>query len=182
MDNKKEPEFMREIWKKTEQEMEEQQQKVKRTVDEYLRYRIGKEDDAEWDVETVAQQLACLHEGLIEWAGLVDEDLFLMLYLVTRAETCIVRVNDQTGEYESALFALGWEDGIAVMADTNDKSIMAGVKGKLLARRKLPYADLIHQKTKELFEEMRGVVQMEKIVVPTGATGTVLFENVFDNN
>ena len=182
MDNKKEPEFMREIWKKTEQEMGEQQQKVKRTVDEYLRYRIGKKDEKAWSVETVAQQLACLHEGLIEWAGMVDEDLFLMLYLVTRAETCLVRVNEETGEYESALFALAWEDGIAVLADTKDQSIMAGVKGRLLARLKLPYADLIHQKTKELFEEMREVMPMEKVVVPTGAEGIVLFENIFGKN
>ena len=167
-----------EIWKATEREMQELQEDAEREVGNYLQNRVQRNSQPEWDHVVVAQNLALLHEGLIEWVGLMDIDILVLLYLSTIAQGCLVRADKETGGYKSALITLTWVDGIAVTADTRDSSIMAGTEERLLMRLDLPYADRINSKIKEFYDMACGVRELETLTTQDEEVVKVLFSNI----
>ena len=77
----KEYDVFEEIWKATEREMQELQEDAEREVGNYLQNRAQDNGRPEWDHVVVAKNLALLHEGLIEWVGLMNVDILVLLYL-----------------------------------------------------------------------------------------------------
>ena len=174
----KRPNVMKHIWEKTKREMAEEREIAVGEVDTYHRYQVQQDGVTVWDHEIVAASLARMHEALIEWVGLMDEEIYILLYLSTIAKACLVRVNKQTGEYDSALILLSWADEYAVLIDTDDKSIMAGTDKRLVLRLDLPYAEYLQSKIKRYYDIARSVRQLEAMTASNGERTEVLFANV----
>lgn len=181
MDNivKGEPEYMRIIREEVEREMAEERETAVREVDRYHLHRAQGGGTPRWDRVVVAQNLAIMHEDMIMSVGVIDEEIYTLLYLSTIADACLIRTDEQTGEYKSALIILADLDGVVVLADTEDASIMAGVDGRLAAHVGLPYADLIQRYIKKYYDAARSVRNLETITAPTGDSAKVLFANRF---
>ena len=161
---KKEYDAFQTILAATERELQEEQEAAEREVGNYLRNRVQDNGWPKWDHVVLARNLALLHEGLVEWVGLMDIDILMLLYFSTVAQECLVRADKETGDYKSALINLTWVDGIAITADTRDSSIRAGTKDRLLMKLALPYADRINRKIKEYYGMARDVRELKLIV------------------
>jgi len=172
---KDEPEYMRKIYEEVEREMAEERETAVREVDRYHLHRAQGGEIPQWDHVVVAQNLAIMHEEMLGVVGAIDEDIYTLLYLSTIADACLIRTETQTDEYKSALIILADLDGVVVMADTEDASIMAGVDGQLVAHSKLPAVDLIQRQIKKYYDDARGVRNLETITAPTGDAVMVLF-------
>ena len=178
MDNKNEPAYMQIIWDAVEEELAEEHETAVRELDKFFCYRAGVNKELEWSCEEIAKHLLLLHEGLIEWIGMMEEKVLIMLYFSTIANACIIRTNKETGGYESALYVLEDVDGIAVIADTEDASIKSGICDKLIMQRKLPYAEWIQSQTRKYYDIVSGFRQLESIAAPSGETLKILFGNI----
>ena len=82
----KEYDVVQAILEETEREMQEEQEAAEREVGNYLQNRAQDNGRPEWDYVVVAKNLALLHEGLIEWVGLMDIDILVLLFLSTIAQ------------------------------------------------------------------------------------------------
>ena len=162
----------------TERELQEEQEAAEREVGNYLQNRAQDNGHPEWDHVVVAKNLALLHEGLIEWVGLMDIDILMLLYLSTVAQGCLVRTDNETEDYKSALINMTWVDGIDVTADTRDASIRASTEDRLLMKLDLPYAERINSKIKELYDMARDVRELEPFATQGEDVIKVLFSNV----
>lgn len=176
---KNEPEYMRKIQEEVERELAEERETAVREVDNYHRYRTQGNGEVTWDQAVVAQNLALMHEEMLMCVGAIDEDIYTLLYLSTIADACLIRVDEQTGEYKSSLIILSNLDGAVVMADTEDASIMAGVNERFVMHLDLPYAELIQREIKKYYDAARNVRVLESITAPTGEPLRVLFANNF---
>ena len=174
----KEYDYVEAMWEATEKGLWEELEATEREVGNYLRNCAQSNGQPEWDHVVVAQNLALLHEGLIEWTCLMNVDILVLLYLSTVAQGCLVRADKETGDYKSALITLTWVDGIAVTADTGDSSIMAGTEDRLLMKLDLPYADRINNKIKEFYDMARGVRELETLTTQDEEVVKVLFSNI----
>lgn len=182
MDNniiKEEPEYIRKIREGVERELAEERETAVREVDKYHLHRAQGNGEATWDQAVVAQNLALMHEEMLMCVGAIDEDIYTLLYLSTIADACLVRVDKETGEYKSALIFLASLDDHVVMADTADRSIMAGVNDQLVMHLELPYAELIHRQVQKYYDAARSARELEWIAVPTGEVVKVLFAQNF---
>lgn len=179
MINNNEPEYMHKIREEVEHEMTEERETAVREVDKYHRYRAQGNGEVTWDQAVVAQNLALMHEEMLMCVGAIDEDIYTLLYLSTIAEACLVRADEETGEYKSALIILADLDNLVVMADTEDASIMAGVNERFVMHLDLPYAELIQREIKKYYDAARNDREMESITAPTGGPLKVLFANNF---
>ena len=173
----KEYDFIDEMWE-AEKRLREELEADTWEVSNYLRNRTHQDGQPAWDHVVVAQNLALLHEGLIEWVGMMDVDILVLLYLSNIAQGCLVRADAATGEYKSALITLAWVDSIAVTADTVDHSIMAGTDDQLMIRLDLPYADLIDSKIRGFYDQARAVRELETLTTQKGEAVKVLFSNM----
>lgn len=180
MDNniiKGEPEYMRKIREEVECELAEEQETAVHEVDKYNLYCMQVDGESTWDNMLIAKNLVLMHNYLLDWIGMMDEDIFVLLYLSTIARGCLVRVNEETGEYDSALILLATEDEVTVVVDTADQSIMSGTNDQLYMRIELPYADLIQRKIHRYYDIACRTREMETITAPTGEKAKVLFAN-----
>lgn len=177
MDNmiKNGPEYMRKIREETERELAAERETAVCEVDNYHLYRAQDDGKVTWDHAVVAQNLARMHEEMLMCVGTIDEDIYTLLYLSTIAEACLVRADEETGEYKSALIILADLDNLVVMADTKDASIMAGVNEHFVMHLKLPFAELIHRQTQKYYDAARSTRELESITTPTGEVVKVLF-------
>lgn len=177
MDNNAEPEFMRKIWGEVDQKMAAEREATVQAVDGYLCNRSRDNGALDWDHVAVAKNLALLHEGLIEWVSMMEEDILILLYLFTIAKGCFVRVDERTGEYDSAMIFLAGEDDVVVIADTADASIVAGAGDMQLMQIDLPHADLIHQEIHRYYDIARSTRQLESVTAHSGEQMMILFTN-----
>lgn len=177
--NKNEPEYMRKIYEGVERELTEERESAVCEVDKYHIQRACDSNELNWDHAVVAQNLAIMHEEMLTSVGAIDEDIYTLLYLSTVAEVCLVRADEQTGEYKSALFILTDLDDVVVMADTKDASIMAGVNERFVMHLDLPYAELIQRNIQQYYNVARSSRELETVTSPTGETVYILFANRF---
>lgn len=178
MDNVTKPEFMRRIWAEVDQTLTAEHEATMQAVDGFLCNSLKDNGETPWDHVVVAKNLALLHEGLIEWVSMMEEDILILLYLFTVAKGCLVRVDDQTDAYKSAMIILAEVDDMVVIADTADASIMAGTENKQLMQINLPSADLIHQEIHRYYDIARSIRQLESFTGHSGETMKVLFTNI----
>lgn len=175
--NKNEPEYMRKIYEEVERELTEEWETASCEVDKYHIQRACNSNELNWDHAVVAQNLAIMHEEMLTSVGAIDEEIYTLLYLSTVAEVCLVRADEQTGEYKSALIILADLDGVVVMADTEDASIMAGVNGRYVMHLNLPYAEQIQRKIQQYYNIARSSRELETFTFSTGETVHILFTN-----
>ena len=179
MDNTALPEYMRKIMEDVERDLAEQNATSMREIDRYLCERFRGGDQHNWSHAVVGQNLALLHEGLIEWVGYMEVEILTMLYLATIARGCFIRANDQTGEYESAVIILAQIDDVIVTADTADGYIRADTADRTVMQLKIPCAERIQNQIKHYYNITRGIRELDTITTPDGETVQILFEQIF---
>ncbi len=175
MTSKNKTGYMQPVPKDRVRELTEERDASVREMGKYHYYRARGDGAPVWDQAMVARNFALMHQSLIEGAFATGDSTLGFLYLTTGAEVCFVRTNETTGEYESALYVLAYEDGIAVMADTEDATLMAGTSDGLAACLALPCADLIQRETRRYYEIACSARKLETITACNGETIKVLF-------
>ena len=171
-----EPKYMQMILREIEEEEAKWQEETVRAVDACAVHRCTQTRPGAADRVAIAQRLAMLHEGLTDWIGLMEEDMLLLLYLVTIAKSCLVYMDGETDAYKSALIIMAGEEDIVVMASTEDASIMAWVGDRMIMELKLPYAHLIDDLLRRCYNMVSQIQTLETIAMPTGEYVKVLFE------
>ena len=177
MDDATLPEYMRRIMEGVERELAEQNATSAREVAEYLCDRFRADEQHDWSHAVVGQNLALLHEGLIECVGFMEVEILTLLYMSTIARGCFVRANDQTGEYQSARILLAQVDDVIVTADTADGYIRADTCDRTVMQLKLPWADRIQSQIQRYYDIARSARKLETITMPWGETLQILFDD-----
>lgn len=178
MNNLNEPEFIKRIWEETEKALAEEREIALCNTENYWRNQFLRANEANWDQDLVARMLALLYEGVIEWTGMMEEDELLILFFLEFASACLVHIDEETGEFESALYILRHsDDGIVVFADTGDGIITAGTEEHQAICLNLPFADRVHELTRKLFNAARDLGVLNTFQSKTGETIYVLFDN-----
>ena len=140
-------------------------------------HRFTENKSRGYSLPIVARDLTFLYEGLIEWTFLMDEPALSSLFLTTIPLACYVRINAESGRYESAMYLLAREnDQITIIADTERALVSAFISDQSVFYLKLPFADAVQDITRKLFEAAAVIRDLNSFTGPTGEPLTVLFE------
>lgn len=174
--DKNEPDYMQKILAEVEHELAEERETSAREAYFFHLHRIAENKGRGYNLSIIAHDLTFLHEGLIEWTFLMEEPALSSLFLTTIPLACYVRINEETGKYESALYLLAWEDDqLAIMADTESALILACSMDQCVFYLNLPFADAIQDTTRKLYEATIAAQDLESVTGPTGEQLKVLF-------
>ena len=175
--NKNEPDYMRKILDDVERELAEEREMSDHEAQFFHLHRISENKGQGYNISVVARDLTFLYEGLIEWTFLMDEPALSFLFLTTIPLACYVRINAESGRYESAMYLLAREDDqFTIMADTGSALILACSSNQRMFNLKLPFAEAIQHTTRKLYEAAIAVRDLESVTGPTGEKLKVLFE------